>query len=544
MTISDTDYALLAQDSYKTRENNTKVELGGVDYRVMDHMNDPVTGYQGTAYQRVDTGEVVIAHRGTEQIIQDGVITDGGMVLTGINVQMHDADTFTQRVMAEAKSDAEKGGYPLNVTVTGHSLGGTLAEATAYKYGLHGQTFNAYGAAGLLEGIPKGGDQIIDNVRATDVVSAASAHFGEVRTFAAQQDIDKLTKDGYRDDSTALSLRNPIDVAATSLSAHAIDNFVPDGKTLGQSIMTPENEARYEAHKGMVDRYRTDVQDARTVVSAGWEIPKAVVNGAESLEHGAAQKLSQTYDALHKTAQTVEHDVSKAAHDMVDRVEHATGTVRKAVSEDISKSVHAVEQTAKKVGGEAVQAFDTAKHAVGEKLHEASEALGAARQSVSDKASKVIDTLRHPSHLIDGDSPAKSLPRLDQAGHPDNSMYNQALQGVHKLDAAHGRTPDQASGNLAAALVVAAKNQGMNDISHVALSNDGSRTFAVQGELNSPFKQITEVSTQHAMATPVEKSTQALQQANPQQPAQAQAQTQAPAQQENPQQPPPQIRMT
>ena len=520
MTISDTDYALLAQDSYKTRENNTKVELGGVDYRVMDHMNDPITGYQGTAYQRVDTGEVVIAHRGTEQVVRDGVITDGGMVLTGLNLQMHDADTFSKRVIAEAKSEAEKGNYPLNVTVTGHSLGGTLAEATAYKYGLHGQTFNAYGAAGLLEGIPKGGNQVIDNVRATDVVSAASAHFGEVRTFAVQQDIDKLTKDGYRDNSTALSLRNPIGVAATSLSAHAIDNFVPDSKTLGQSIMTPENEARYEAHKGMVDRYRTDVKDARTVVSAGWEIPKAVVHGAESLEHAAAQKLSQTYDALHKTAQNVEQKISQTAHDVVNRVE----------------------QTAQKIGGEAVQAFDAAKHAIGEKLHEASEAFDAAKQSVSDRASKVMDTLRHPSHLIEGDTSAKPAPRLDQAGHPDNAMFNQALQGVHKLDAAHGRTPDQASGNLAAALVVAAKNDRMTDINHVALSNDGSRAFAVQGELNSPFKQITEVSTQHAMATPVEKSTQVLQQTDQQQRGQAQAQS--PAQQEQPQQPPPSMRMT
>lgn len=488
MTLSATDYALLSQDSYKTRENNSKVELGGITYRVMDHMNDPVTGYQGTAYQRLDTGEVVIAHRGTEQVIRDGVITDGGMVLTGLNLQMGDAVAFTKRVVDEAKSDAKKGHYTADITVTGHSLGGTLAEATAYKFGLHGQTFNAYGAAGLLEGIPKGGNQVIDNVRATDVVSAASTHFGEVRTFAVQQDIDKLTKDGYRDDSTAFSLRNPIAVAATSLSAHAIDNFVPDSKTLGQSIMSPENEARYEAHKGMIDRYRTDVLDARTVMSAGWEIPRAVVHGAESLEHAAAQKLAQTYDALHRTAENLGHRISEAAHHAVDRVEHA---------------------------------FDAAKHTIGEKWHETSEALDAARKSISDKASQVFDTLRHPSHLFEHDAPAKPTARLDQAGHPDHAMFNQALQGVHQLDAAHGRTPDQGSTNLAGALVVAAKQDGMSQINHVALSDDGARAFAVQGDLNSPFKQIADVHTQQAIATSLDKSTQSLQQIDQQQRAQA-----------------------
>ena len=79
MTISSGDYALLSQDSYEDRKQNQKVTLGGVEYKVLSHTSDPVTGYQGTAYIRVDTGETIIAHRGTEQIGRDGVLTDGGM---------------------------------------------------------------------------------------------------------------------------------------------------------------------------------------------------------------------------------------------------------------------------------------------------------------------------------------------------------------------------------------------------------------------------------------------------------------------------------
>ena len=107
MTISSDDYALLSQDSYEDRKPNQRVTLGGVAYKVLDHASDPVTGYQGTAYRRIDTGEIVIAHRGTEQVGRDGVLTDGSMVFTGINLQTADAMTFTKKVIEDAKREAQ-----------------------------------------------------------------------------------------------------------------------------------------------------------------------------------------------------------------------------------------------------------------------------------------------------------------------------------------------------------------------------------------------------------------------------------------------------
>jgi hypothetical protein len=259
MTIASTGYALLAQDSYRDRVKDEKVVLNGTIYKVFDHTDNPRTGFQATAYKRVDTGEVVIAYRGTEfdrEPVHDGIV-DAGMALAGVSAQNHDADFFTQRVLAQAKVDAQKNNQPLNVTVTGNSLGGTLAQLEAHKFGLQGETFNAYGAAGLLHGVPKGGHQVVNHVRAGDAVSAASAHFGQVRVYAAQQDIDTLGKAGYRDDSGALSVRNP--VKATDFGAHSIDNFVPNSETLGRSIISRENEARYDAHHGMIDRYTLGV---------------------------------------------------------------------------------------------------------------------------------------------------------------------------------------------------------------------------------------------------------------------------------------------
>jgi putative chitinase len=109
-----------------------------------------------------------------------------------------------------------------------------------------------------------------------------------------------------------------------------------------------------------------------------------------------------------------------------------------------------------------------------------------------------------PSH-----APVPAL-ALAHPRHPDHTLFRQAQHAVHQLDAEHRREPDMSSDNLAAALTVAARHQGMRRIDHVALSADAERTYAVQGDAQSPHKQVAEVQTQQAIATPVEQSTQEL----------------------------------
>ncbi|RYF38302.1 MAG: DUF2974 domain-containing protein, partial [Comamonadaceae bacterium] len=314
VTIKPVDYALLAQHAYKDPALGQPISLGGVTYKAIDHLDNPRSGFQATAYRRVDTGEVVIAYRGTEfdrEPVHDGVV-DVGMALAGVNAQTRDADTFTRRVLEQAKVLAQASGDPVHVTVTGHSLGGTLAQLEAHKFGLKGETFNAYGAAGLVHGVPQGGHQVVNHVRAGDVVSAASAHFGEVRVYAAQQDIDTLSKAGYRDNGSILSPRNP--AKASDFGAHAIDNFVPNSKTLGQSILSPENEARFRAHHGMIDRYRSDIQSARTIASVpmqtGIEAGQAAGRGLRSAGHAAGE----AYDATREKVETGVRRTGEARH--------------------------------------------------------------------------------------------------------------------------------------------------------------------------------------------------------------------------------------
>ncbi|APG04863.1 hypothetical protein BJI69_13815 [Luteibacter rhizovicinus DSM 16549] len=96
--------------------------------------------------------------------------------------------------------------------------------------------------------------------------------------------------------------------------------------------------------------------------------------------------------------------------------------------------------------------------------------------------------------------------RPDSPMHPAHAMYEQARNAVHALDAKYGRTPDKQSDQLAGALTAEAKRQGLSKIDHVLLSDDGSRAYAVQGDLNSPNKRTADVDTAKAVNTPIEQS--------------------------------------
>lgn len=280
MDVSSQQYAHLAADAYRTprldNPDDMRVTFEGVDYAILEHM-DRRTGYQGTIYQRPVDGQVIVAHRGTEAdkgakaLLQDGALADGGMVLSRSNLQIADAVELTRRALVYGKQAATEYGHAPEVTVTGHSLGGTLAQITAHHFGLRGETFNAYGAASLQYGIPEGGDRVVNHVMAGDAINAASGHYGDVHHYATPDGVRRLAgAGGYANDERRLDLRNPL--AATSLEPHYMHNFLDvdgSGRHDISVLRDPRAQQLAAQHRPMFDKYRSDIELLRASATAG-----------------------------------------------------------------------------------------------------------------------------------------------------------------------------------------------------------------------------------------------------------------------------------
>ncbi|MDQ0010328.1 peptidoglycan hydrolase-like protein with peptidoglycan-binding domain [Luteibacter jiangsuensis] len=118
---------------------------------------------------------------------------------------------------------------------------------------------------------------------------------------------------------------------------------------------------------------------------------------------------------------------------------------------------------------------------------------------------RTLDAL-HTAQRMAADARLSGAPLLDNARHPAHEIYQQARAGVQQLDERHGRVPGPHSENLAGSLTSAAVSTGMHRIDHVALNDDASRAYAIQGEARSPFKLHAEVDVMQAIQTPLARS--------------------------------------
>ncbi|WP_088100212.1 XVIPCD domain-containing protein [Xanthomonas retroflexus] len=414
MTLGSQDYAALSNDAYRDLKVGRRapgqeehVSLNGHDYKVLEHVSNRFNGYQGTIYQRVDTQEIVVSHRGTEQIARDGLLADGGMVVARYNVQAADALALTQRALAYAAKEGRDLGQAPEVTVTGHSLGGALAQISAHHYNLKGETFNAYGAASLGYRIPEGGTSVVNHVMTADPVSAASPHFGQVRVYATPREIDTLGDWGFSNSRLRILIPDSaLGAAANSFDSHKLVNFLGEDSVLGR----PETQALARDNVKMIDEYRDKMELLRSGVTTG---TRGLPGGVKDL------------------------------------FDHLRGPLEP-----------------------------------GEPARREAERQG------------------RPIGML----------RIDDAGHVGNPLFNDALRGVHAQDARVGRTPDGMSAQLAGSLAAEMHVAGGQRIDEVLMSADASRSFALQGEGGDPGHLRVSVDTTCAMNTPLEQSSQRIEQ--------------------------------
>lgn len=278
MGITDQEYANLADDAYKDIDiekyviNQEDYFVKGITYKVLEHYSDKDTDYQGTIYQRVDTGEIIVAHRGTASL-EDAVI-DYGMVTREVNLQIPHALALTERALEFARDHEREFGFLPQVSITGHSLAGTLSEIDAYEHELKAVTFNGYGSVGLgytnTEGeykkVPeKYEGDIRNHMMAGDVVNIANPHIGQEVIHARRKEIDSMRFWGYEyDGPKGNNLWYALAMQTFKYDVHSMSNFIDsDGSPSMLSVASLETKsiAQIEVDRQIYENFRQNVKD-------------------------------------------------------------------------------------------------------------------------------------------------------------------------------------------------------------------------------------------------------------------------------------------
>lgn len=147
------------------------------------------------------------------------------------------------------------------------------------------------------------------------------------------------------------------------------------------------------------------------------------------------------------------------------------------------------------------------------------EAIEQSEEKLSPSESQSPGSSTHPENAVDlqmrqgkGDLQDGGQPM--QPGHPDHGLYLQVRQCVVALDAQHGRSFDAVSERMTASLLVLAKDNDLDRVDSVLVSNAtaqhpaGHTVFVVQGEPGNPAHLRAAMPTEQAIKTAVEESMQ------------------------------------
>lgn len=158
---------------------------------------------------------------------------------------------------------------------------------------------------------------------------------------------------------------------------------------------------------------------------------------------------------------------------------------------------------------------------------EAAQHVPKSEPAPSDDLQPVTAAVTVPAAPTIAPSPEPAAPAPDEAsapnlvlqdptqpGHPDHALYQQIRESVEALDAKHGRSFDEVSERMTASLLVLAKDNDLERVDHVLVSNAthehpaGHTLFVVQGEPSNPAHQRAAMPTELAAQTSVEESLQ------------------------------------
>lgn len=221
MTLPSEQYAFLAHTIYKPLVVEDEIYSDTRKYTVLYVSPPSATNYRGAVVQDESTKQIVVVNKGTDPFVVHDIMADLGMGMMGKPTQWPEA----ANTMLWALNHARENNIPIkDVSITGHSLGGALAQLQAampQSAGVHAETFNTYGALSMAKGPymnldpTSAQDRVTNHRMYHDPVSKAADSIGRTVDYMDHEDFRRHHKGG-------IALAGDFRSVA---KAHGISNF-------------------------------------------------------------------------------------------------------------------------------------------------------------------------------------------------------------------------------------------------------------------------------------------------------------------------------
>ncbi|MGF6711893.1 hypothetical protein QFZ41_002857 [Luteibacter sp. W1I16] len=219
MSLPSEQYAFLSHAVYAPLTAKTDIESDSRLYTVLYVSPPSPTNYRGAVLQDETTGQLIIANKGTDPSSIHDITADLGMGMMGAPTQWPEA----AQTMRWALHHAEKSHIPVSdISITGHSLGGALAQLQAAmpeSAGIHAETFNTYGARSMAEGlgldVRAAEDRVVNHRMYHDPVSTLADSIGRSLDYMDHADYQRHKQGGL----------SPVGEVGAVGRAHGIGNF-------------------------------------------------------------------------------------------------------------------------------------------------------------------------------------------------------------------------------------------------------------------------------------------------------------------------------
>ena len=158
---------------------DTEYKIKPLNFEYLSSFRDPVTGTSGVAFKDETSGKTIIAYTGTNpdsDLVNDAVLTDGFSIAFGTGHHYGSAYQFYEDVLKK------NGLNPEDVILTGHSLGGNVAQRVALKY--NAPETIVYNAAPLY--VPLGADVMNALISNPHLALPSASNIAEIKSDMAQ----------------------------------------------------------------------------------------------------------------------------------------------------------------------------------------------------------------------------------------------------------------------------------------------------------------------------------------------------------------------